>query len=98
MQSIKLKVQCFKCRQIVDKSNTITLESVTKDPRYACSNCYKKSRSQPWGFGDEVPYKKDYFCERCKYKFSSKRNTCPYCSKSDRVEGGNVTVKELIKF
>ena len=96
MTIIRSRVQCFRCKKSVDKSDTLVIKTITKDPRYECSQCYKRNRTKPWGFGDEMSYKKDYYCERCRYKFSSKKDVCPYCSKSDQIEGGNITVKDLI--
>lgn len=89
-------VKCFRCNTLVEKGSAIILRSVSKKPRYSCYGCYVKQKRFTWGFGDEIPVKKELFCERCKYKFTSKRPGCPFCSKSDRVIESNITVKDLL--
>ena len=97
MVILKTKIQCFRWKKKVDKNETRVNKSVNGEPRHECFTCFKRYRRDPLLAGvEEIPYKKDYYCQRCNYKFKSKLNTCPYCSKNDLVIGGNVSLKELM--
>ncbi|MEK6938923.1 MAG: hypothetical protein AABX04_07840 [Nanoarchaeota archaeon] len=86
MFMLKTKVNCFKCGKAVDKNETYLIQTTDKEGRYECYTCFKNSRST----------KRDLFCGRCKYKFKARVPVCPYCSKSDEVIEGNVSIHDLI--
>ncbi|MBU0457342.1 MAG: hypothetical protein ABH824_05035 [Nanoarchaeota archaeon] len=96
MAVLRARVKCFRCGRSVDKTQTLITKSITKDIRYECAKCYKRNKTSPWGLGDEIPHKIEYFCERCKYKFKSKVCECPYCNKRDRVTEARITVSDLL--
>lgn len=76
---------------------TVTKKSVNGELRYECSECFHRYRRDPLLAGiEEAQVKKEYYCERCRYKFHSKSGKCPYCSRSDQVIGGKVTVMDLL--
>ena len=97
MAVLKLRVRCFRCRQEVGQHDARILPSISKEPRYECYDCYRKNKREPLLVGVESPpLKKEYFCERCNYRFKSKIKACPCCNKSDYLIGGTVTVKDLL--
>lgn len=95
MAMLKLKVRCFHCGKEVEKLETRPVEGVTKEVRYECFPCFKKHA--PRKMGNEKGEKKSYYCERCRYQFYSHTALCPYCSKSDLLESGTLTVHDLLK-
>tara|TARA_Y100000310_G_C20553244_1_gene749205 strand:- start:207 stop:500 length:294 start_codon:yes stop_codon:yes gene_type:complete len=97
MAMLNLKVKCFRCRQEVGQHDARLLPSVSKNSRYECYDCYKKTKREPLLAGIESPpLKKEYLCEKCNYRFKSKIKVCPMCNKQDYLVGGVVTVKDLI--
>jgi len=96
MVYLKVNVKCFRCRKEVEKTQAREMASITKEPRYECFACFNKNKTQPWGFGDKMKYKKEFYCLRCKYKFKRRGNLCPYCNKEDSVIRGNITVHDLL--
>jgi hypothetical protein len=96
MPVLKVKVKCWRCGKNVDKSDTVETNLQNKDRRHQCYSCYKKNKSLCWGFGDKIKVKKEWFCERCKYKFKAANTTCPYCNRSDYVTKARVFAAELI--
>ena len=96
MALLRIRVKCFHCNKEVSEAEALPVKSVTNKTRYNCYLCYQKHKTHPWGFGDKIPVKKELYCERCRYKFISKKEICPYCNKEDLVMGANVTVKDLL--
>jgi uncharacterized CHY-type Zn-finger protein len=97
MTQLRTKVQCFRCSKKVDVNITREIKTLSKESRYECFRCFQKNKREPLLAGVEKPLiKKEYICERCKYKFKSKKAVCPYCNKNDYVTSSNVSVKELI--
>ncbi len=97
MTILNLKVNCFRCRKEVSKSEVREVPSINPDKRYECSSCYNKYKREPILAGMEAPaIKKEFLCVRCNYHFKSKIQVCPLCSKSDYLTGGVVTVKDLL--
>ncbi len=80
----------------VEKNQARLIKGITADARYECFSCFKKNKTQPWGFGDEIKQKVGFYCQRCKYKFRARKECCPYCNKSDFVTKGDLTVHDLI--
>lgn len=89
-------VPCFRCKEKVDKNETIPIKLINKEQRYECFKCYNRNKTSDWGLGDEIQIKRNFVCQRCRYKFSAKSITCPYCDKSDLVVEDNITVRDLI--
>jgi RNA polymerase subunit RPABC4/transcription elongation factor Spt4 len=87
MVELKTQIVCYTCKQLVDKDKAFLVQVTDKEDRFECPLCYKRKRSQ----------KRELFCGRCKYKFNSKTPVCPYCSKSDEVIDGKVTLKDLFQ-
>ena len=96
MVVLRSRVLCFRCNNAVNKIDTIKTLSTTGEPRYQCSSCFAKAKTSAWGMGDKVQVKSDCFCQRCKYKFKSASNLCPYCSKNDMVVCGKITANDLL--
>ncbi|HLC88870.1 MAG TPA: hypothetical protein VJG49_02425, partial [Candidatus Nanoarchaeia archaeon] len=73
MAVLNLKVNCFRCRKEVSKSEVRVLPSINTEQRYECSNCYNRYKREPILAGMEAPaIKKDFLCVRCNYHFKSK--------------------------
>lgn len=96
MPLLKVKVSCFRCHSDVTPAEAIKLKNVSKDQRYECYKCYKKNKTSEWGFGDEVKFKSKYYCQRCNYKFKSKKGICPYCNQADFLVKGKISVHDLL--
>ena len=97
MTVLRARVSCFRCRRPVNKLSTITNKSINGEFRHECSECFRKAKRDPLLAGiEEVKQKKEYYCERCRYRFHSKSGVCPYCSRTDQVIGGKVTVMDLL--
>jgi len=96
MPVLRIKVDCFRCKKKVDKGSALPIKTISKEPRYECYNCYKRNKTSEWGFGDEVNFKNKYYCQRCNYKFKSKKSICPYCNQSDLLVKGKITVHDLL--
>lgn len=98
MAIVHARVNCIRCAKMVDKSETILLPSTGNDKKFICFGCYKaeKPRTPRWSMGQETKAKDEYFCGRCKYKFKSVNPSCPYCSQTDAVVKGNITMKDLL--
>ncbi|PIN87597.1 hypothetical protein COV12_02995 [Candidatus Woesearchaeota archaeon CG10_big_fil_rev_8_21_14_0_10_32_24] len=91
MVVIKTNVNCYQCYQAVDKTETLVVLSKGLQKLYQCANCYKKNKPQ-----GRFEQRKSFYCEKCKYKFSSKKPLCPYCNSSERLTKSNITVYDLI--
>ena len=96
MAVLRIKVNCSSCEKRIDKAQALPVKSVNNEKRYECYNCYRRSKSGSLGTNEEVKVKEPYFCQRCKYKFKSKKSICPYCNKSDFLVKGKVTVHDLL--
>jgi hypothetical protein len=96
MVVLRSRVLCFRCNKPVSKIDTVKTISNTGEPRFQCSNCFKKAKTSNWGMGDEIPVKSSCFCQRCRYKFKSQSGLCPYCNQKDLVVIGKVTVQDLL--
>ena len=46
--------------------------------------------------GDKLRERKEFYCERCRYKFKSIRFNCPYCNQCDKLTKPVVNVNELL--
>lgn len=86
MPMLRTKVNCFKCGSSVDKNETYLYQVTDRENRYECYACFKASRTA----------KRELFCGRCKYKFKARLPICPYCSKSDEVIEGTLSVQDLL--
>ncbi|MDP3990296.1 MAG: hypothetical protein Q8Q01_03760 [archaeon] len=95
MVSLRVPVQCFRCRTLADKSQVLESKSVSGDLRFECYDCYKRKRTPLLAVESEAK-KKGHYCERCRYKFTARNSICPYCSKDDQVITGKVTVEDLL--
>ncbi len=90
MVYLRIKVPCFRCKRQVEKTKVLTVGSMTDEPRYECYVCFKRFANS----GDRP--KSRFLCQRCNYKFNSKKDECPYCNKSDLVIKGKITVHDLL--
>ncbi|MDO8510597.1 MAG: hypothetical protein Q7S55_00365 [Nanoarchaeota archaeon] len=79
------QVQCSDCRKSVNKQDTFTALGGSRELTYRCRACYSVNKDLGLGSKEKPAIKKEYFCGRCKYKFKSMGNLCPYCSKQDQV-------------
>lgn len=89
------KVDCVVCDEKVDKMQARAV-SVGGVPKFECFECYRKTKSSSLVIRKEHNVKLDLFCARCKYKFKSRNPICPYCSQSDLVARGDVSVRDLL--
>lgn len=98
MELANNRVYCFRCKKSVEKTDTRFIGTVRKEDRYECLPCLKRNKSSPWSVRlEEGPMEKiDLYCERCRYKFSSRALMCPYCNQADMLIRGNITVKDLL--
>lgn len=92
---LKSQVFCSSCERQVDKNEALFDSSIKGEPKYLCFICYKmnKVKDAPKPLQQA---KKEYFCTRCKYKFRSVKAQCPYCSKSDTLRTGTISVSDLL--
>lgn len=90
MIRLRLQVDCLMCADAVDKNMAIAYGP----EKYVCFDCYKQKKSllTAKGYDEKI----QLYCERCRYKFTSKRFSCPYCSKADKVGKANISVQELL--
>jgi len=94
---LRRPVECFRCKKQVEKADSLLTKDMNGEQKYECFGCYKKSRDTFIGWAErEEKVKKDYRCARCNYKFKSEKAICPYCSKSDMVVKGNISVTDLL--
>ena len=91
MPVLRIPVECCRCNKMVEKANARFLTRVKNERKYECFSCYKLNRNKHKEF-----VKRELYCERCRYKFKSKKLLCPYCNRSDNVVKGEVTVKDLL--
>ena len=96
MGNLRITVNCIRCKEEVDKNQTLMTRTSANEPRYECYRCYKNGKSAPTGGKGEMKQKINMYCERCRYRFSSKNSTCPYCSKNDKITSANVTIQDLL--
>ena len=89
MVLLKMKVQCYFCRNEVDKLTARQLETDRREPRYECFACFKK--------GLQNKTKQQYFCEKCKYRFLARSAICPYCNQRDYVSLGKLNTSDLLR-
>ena len=92
MVYLKTKVTCYHCKKQVEKTEASVFQAPLGGPSWECFNCFKKSR-QILG---EDGIKLDLYCERCNYRFKSKKAICPYCNETNTLSKGNVTMKDLL--
>lgn|SRR3989344_254854 len=94
---LKVKVPCYRCHEEVDKLQARQLDSPSGTKRYECFSCFKKFNLTPSvarRAGSGTGFK--LYCERCRYKFTSHKVLCPYCSKADYVVKRPDDVLELV--
>ena len=95
MPVLRAQVSCSRCQRNVERSQTLFVGSNGAEKQYECFNCYKNKNNtvrEVNHTGDKI----DLFCERCNYKFKSRTNICPYCSKTDKVTTGNISIRDLL--
>lgn len=92
------RVYCFRCKKSVEKTDSKYIGTVRTEERFECNSCLKRNRASPWSVNlESAPAQKiDLYCERCRYKFSSKALMCPYCNQADMLMRGDITVKDLL--
>ena len=97
---LKIKVKCHRCNEEIDKLDARPMESNGPTKQYECFPCFKK-----YNLSDSPRVKKrtssgngkyDLFCEKCRYKFSSRKIVCPYCDKSDHLIKSPDNILELL--
>ena len=89
-------VECFRCKENVQKANARLFTTLAEKKVFECNPCAQKSKAKLWSLGEESLTKNNYFCDRCKYKFSSRKSFCPYCSKNDQVVSADVKLGNLL--
>ncbi len=96
MVIVRARVTCDHCKKFVDRSETRYLFLHTGEKIYECFHCYKRNPTGNWSSEELNVVKRELYCERCKYRFKAKVAICPYCSKGDKIESGNISVKDLV--
>ena len=96
MVLLRVKVTCQRCKKRVEKLQTRALASALGETTYECFECFKRERTPRWGTDEGIKMRRDMFCQRCRYKFSSVTAICPYCNQSDALEAGNLTADDLL--
>ena len=95
MPLLKVKVRCFRCGKKVEKVEARESYTADSQPRYECFTCFKHNLPRRFKVQDEVE-KKEFYCARCRYRFTSRVPTCPYCDQDDRVLPGKISVHDLL--
>lgn len=97
MVVLRSRVTCCTCQKPVDKFDTRLMPADDGQRVYECFICFKKKRAGILVIPDQdMQTKQDLYCERCKYKFRSRKYDCPYCNKGDMVVAGKFSVSELL--
>ena len=92
MRVLRVPVICCRCGDGVEKSGAISIEFQGRR-NFECYPCYQTHSA--WNvYAHDV--KKSLFCQRCTYKFTSKKLECPYCNKNDMVIDSEVDIKDLL--
>lgn len=101
MISLKIKVHCADCGQQVEKLEARALTSSSAgsagEARYQCFDCFKRARPKNPD-KNSTSLKFNLYCERCRYKFTSARQVCPYCNESDYLEVSGPSAEELLSL
>lgn len=92
MVLLRVSVQCFRCGIPADRSQVLESRNTSGDLKFECYDCYKRKQ-----LTSSEAKKVGHYCERCRYKFTSRNNICPYCSKNDCVITGKVSVNDLLE-
>lgn len=95
MAIVRARVNCARCRNPVDKSQTVLGRNSAYDKEYVCFHCYNIGKHLESRDDERPRVKVDLYCERCKYRFKGFSTLCPYCNSSDMVSKGDVTMKDL---
>ena len=98
MANLQSKLTCFTCGDSVIKSETAVVERYGMGKVFECYPCFKSSKGTTLRSISESRQKnkQEYFCAKCKYKFSSRRAECPYCGKSDNLSLTQVSTNDLL--
>ncbi len=96
MVLLRVKVSCTKCKRRVDKIETRAMTSSMGVTTHECFDCFKKARTPRWGNDEGIKMKREMYCQRCRYRFSSVVKICPYCNESDYLESGKIDVTDLL--
>jgi len=95
MPVVQARVNCSRCKNPINKAQTIFSRNSYNEKEYTCFNCYNINKNLSMNMENEQKSKVELYCERCKYRFKSRTSNCPYCNTSDMVSKGNVTMKDL---
>jgi len=96
MAVLRLTVECCRCKKEVDKAEVRPVDSLSGERYFECFDCFRKRKPELWSKGGKVANTENFYCEVCRYKFSSKIPNCPMCGKKDHVMPGNVTIRDLL--
>ena len=94
MVVLDVKVNCYSCHESVSKRNTRLFNLAGKGNEDGCFGCYKGNKMPVSASAKKQ--KNDFFCNHCRYKFSSRRAICPYCGDSSNIVESNVTAVDLL--
>jgi len=93
MATLRLTADCFRCGKNFEQKEMRKVPSLTDNKRFECFSCF---RNYKYAVKMSRARKLTLYCERCKFKFSSRGRTCLYCNKSDSVVRGNITASDLL--
>jgi hypothetical protein len=94
MPILRIPVECFRCRAVVEQTSAVIVSK--RENKHECYTCYQKNRSSTWSVSQTAKRTVLLLCERCHYKFKSKKLLCPYCDKNDMLMNPNTKLKDLI--
>lgn len=98
MVQILEQVQCFHCGKKVNKTSTRLVRDVNNIPQPECFSCFMVFKSPAWQKTIQLKERYELYCERCRYKFYSKKLLCPYCNNSDFICKGNLSIHDLVSY
>ncbi|MEK6900962.1 MAG: hypothetical protein AABX37_01325 [Nanoarchaeota archaeon] len=96
MVYLRVKVPCFRCNRQFEKTEVRRIEAMNKEYKYECFTCFRRSLNVPFGAQEEARGKREFFCQRCKYRYSARSAICPYCNEMDMVVPGKVSIQDLL--
>ncbi|HLC52638.1 MAG TPA: hypothetical protein VJI98_05325 [Candidatus Nanoarchaeia archaeon] len=94
MVILRIPVECVYCKKQIDKRTALFVKNLQNKNLYQCSICF--------GNNSRTIESKDIktislYCEKCKYKFTSKKAICPYCNRFDTVMKTDIKISDLIE-
>lgn len=92
---LKQMVECVICTNKVAKSEARLLDPFKTREEYECFDCFKNNGSKS-SSATKPEQKMELFCTFCKFKFKSKKLSCPYCGKKEYLMENRFTTVDLL--